>query len=699
MTQFSFNNSSAKSVDVTKVPTLTSLTINSTTASKFEPQLESIDLSKNTELTYLSLQGNTKVSGKLKTLDLTNNTKLDGMGLYVQYNALTEIKLGENTLSAINVQNNQLTSLDWTKLTGLKNIYASNNKLAGEADLSANAKFENVQLNNNELTSVKLPDVTKQLAIEGNKLTLATIPAQPAGLNTASKTKKFTYASQAALEVAETVSELDLTSQLTVAKGELNPEAAGEAAAYTTWIENQTTTFSFVTTGGTALVEGTDYEVVEPGKFKFLKAQTEKVHAVMLNAAFPKFTEAVPFITTEFTVEAAAEEVLDPDLVEIPQDQGKTLDTFARAELVEGESYNTYTANEDLTVAFKMYDIDVKNCDYVVVKFAEPVPAGWNIAFWAQGGTDNVAIPEGATEYKYIFAEDEKCAIKDDVLPQICVLTLWGAQKPLVMKVKGIYKHQVPVEIAHTWNFTKWSEATVANLKAEAAKGTTEGLWSDIENTDPEKNKTAGISVDNCFWQVGTSAAEGETLTANGEEIEELKGLQFKNNKARSLAIAVNYGDCTSANGAGFGPYHGPAYLWLGSKNVEYFTIPAVKGGTTIKMGVESHKLTDARGVQLFAGETELKDAEGNAVAAPKEYTVQTWAVPAGSACNIVVKNTNGCHIYFIDAEQDEEVLTSISTVKSNIKNDVIYNLNGQKVNKTSKGLYIINGKKVVIKL
>ena len=115
-------------------------------------------------------------------------------------------------------------------------------------------------------------------------------------------------------------------------------------------------------------------------------------------------------------------------------------------------------------------------------------------------------------------------------------------------------------------------------------------------------------------------------------------------------------------------------------------------------MGVESHKLTDARGVQLFAGETELKDAEGNAVAAPKEYTVQTWAVPAGSACNIVVKNTNGCHIYFIDAEQDEEVLTSISTVKSNIKNDVIYNLNGQKVNKTSKGLYIINGKKVVIK-
>lgn len=384
---------------------------------------------------------------------------------------------------------------------------------------------------------------------------------------------------------------------------------------------------------------------------------------------------------------------LEEGLVEITQSQGKDLDDFTRAELVEGEGYNTYTVNGDLNIAIKMMNLDVKGCDYVVIKFAEPVAAGWHLAFWSN--QDLVDVPAGATEFKYVFADDPNCGVSaDGVLPQICMMTFFGGfQAPLVAKIEGIYKHVVPV---HTWDFTKWSEATIANLKAEAAKGYTEGLWSDAEKADGSAS-TMEISKDNCFWQVGTST-EGETLTANGEEIAELKGLKFKNNKARSLAIAVNYGDCTSANGAGFGPYHGPAYLWLGSKNVEYFTIPAVKGGTTIKMGVESHKLTDARGVQLFAGETELKDAEGNAVAAPKEYTVQTWAVPAGSACNIVVKNTNGCHIYFIDAEQDEEVLTSISSLKSNIKNDVIYNLNGQKVNKTSKGLYIINGKKVVIK-
>ena len=380
---------------------------------------------------------------------------------------------------------------------------------------------------------------------------------------------------------------------------------------------------------------------------------------------------------------------LDANLIEIAQSQSPEIQDGAnRADVVEGDGYNQYTTKGDISVIIKMMNIDVKNCDYVVVKFAEPVPAGISIAFW--NGNDNVTIPEGATEYKYVFAEDNKCAIANDVLPQICILTLWNGGK--VVKIEGVYKHQIPVEITHTWDFTKWSEATIANLKADAAASKVAG-WSDVEKkADAEAgNDAPEATKDNCFWAV---IAEGGELTANGEVIEELKGLQFGATFAgnRSLAIAVNY-PTTS-----LGTYAGPAYLWLGGKNFECFTIPAVKGGTTIKMGVESHKLTEARGVQLFAGETELKDAAGNAVAAPKTYTEQTWVVPEGNAFDIVVKNTNGCHIYFIDAEQDEQTLTSINTVKSSINDGVIYNLNGQKVSKALKGLFIINGKKVVIK-
>ena len=255
----------------------------------------------------------------------------------------------------------------------------------------------------------------------------------------------------------------------------------------------------------------------------------------------------------------------------------------------------------------------------------------------------------------------------------------------------------------HTWDFTKWSEATVANLKAEAAKVTVsadpdkEGntlcedngaLWSDHEKKPGTTCDTYAASKDNCFWYIGGE----EEPTANGTAIAEFAGLKFNTayGASRALAIAVNYPSTS------IGTYNGPSYLWFGGKGQTIMTIPAVKGGSTIKIGVESHKSSEARGIQLFAGETELKDAEGNAVAAPKTYTEQTWVVPAGVAYDIVVKNTNGCHIYFIDAEQDENTLTSINTVKSNVMNNAIYNLNGQKVNKAQKGLFIINGKKVV---
>lgn len=262
------------------------------------------------------------------------------------------------------------------------------------------------------------------------------------------------------------------------------------------------------------------------------------------------------------------------------------------------------------------------------------------------------------------------------------------------LSFKNVKYVKKAVEVAHTWNFTKWSDETVNNLKAEAAKGPTEGLWSDGEKADGSA-ATAEISKDNCFWQVGSSNTAGETLTANGVEIAELKGLLFKNNKARSLAIAVNYGDCTSANGAGFGPYHGASYLWLGSKEIEYFIIKNVKPGSTIKMGVESHKTTDARGVQLLIGGTAI---EGSA--APKTYEDQEWTVPASenATVDVVVKNTNGCHIYYIDAEIDNTI-TGITTVNTEVKAaDGVYNMRGQKVEKAVKGLYIINGKKFMVK-
>jgi hypothetical protein len=114
------------------------------------------------------------------------------------------------------------------------------------------------------------------------------------------------------------------------------------------------------------------------------------------------------------------------------------------------------------------------------------------------------------------------------------------------------------------------------------------------------------------------------------------------------LAIAVNYP-------AALSDYAGGAYLWLGggSKKVPCFTIPGVKAGQTITMEVESHKTSDARGIELYTG----VDADGLVDAAtkigdsftPKTKDSHTWTIDKD--CDVIVYNTKGCHIYKLEVK------------------------------------------------
>ena len=221
----------------------------------------------------------------------------------------------------------------------------------------------------------------------------------------------------------------------------------------------------------------------------------ETVQLTSTNGKTVSFTMPAADVTAKVTFK---EVYVDPNagLTEIDQDQGASLDDFARTDFEKGQDYNTYTATADLQVAFKMYDVDVNGCDYVLIKFAEPVSKGWVVAFWGQGGTDNVEVPEGATEYKYVFSEDDKCAIKDGILPQITMLTLWGAQKPLVAKVEGIYKHAAApaeTELELTLNVDRFpgmgygvTEAKVDFTEAKAFLGVDEITTDMLRIVNPD---------------------------------------------------------------------------------------------------------------------------------------------------------------------------------------------------------------------
>lgn len=260
--------------------------------------------------------------------------------------------------------------------------------------------------------------------------------------------------------------------------------------------------------------------------------------------------------------------------------------------------------------------------------------------------------------------------------------------------VKVIEIKKGAAEGAQVWDFTKWSDATVANLKADAAASKTSG-WSDVEKkADAEAGADpTEASKDNCFWlQLEAAPADG-ALTANGVVIEELKGLKFDAEYAakRSLAIAVNYPSTS------LGDYAGPAYLWLGGggskQTCPCFTIPGVKAGSKVTFEMESHKPSDARGIGLYKNSYEEANLIGEQFK-PTAKATNTWDITED--CDVVVWNTSGCHIYKIEVTSGASGIQAVKTVKSG--NGFIYNLAGQRVDANYKGVVIKNGQKMIQK-
>ena len=299
--------------------------------------------------------------------------------------------------------------------------------------------------------------------------------------------------------------------------------------------------------------------------------------------------------------------------------------------------------------------------------------------YWAEvAGTDyTLEDNNGIIES---FKNPENPNVQSFNLPNLNTFTFKNAgEQPLVV-IEITYDKadegaEEPTGALMSWDFTKWSEETVANLKAGAN-------WSDDEKGDATTNVTDG----KCFWQI--SCTEGlspeKYVMANDVVISELEGLVYTGNKNRSLAIAIDYPSTS------LGTYHGPAYLWLGSKEINYFIIPGVPAGATIKMGVESHNSSDARGVVLSIDETVLTAPDGNEVSVPTTYEEQEWIVPttAAESNDIQIKNTNGCHIYFITVTANGE---STGVEIANDENAPVeyYNLQGVRVANPENGIYV----------
>ena len=208
-----------------------------------------------------------------------------------------------------------------------------------------------------------------------------------------------------------------------------------------------------------------------------------------------------------------------------------------------------------------------------------------------------------------------------------------------------------------SWDFTKWSAATIANLKSDAN-------WTIDEKGNG--SKTEFFTDKQCLWEVNAIASEDGYVVANDVVIEELKGLTYLKPASKGLAVVSGNIDWVTRDGDGFGPYAGDQFLWLCSKNANFFIIPHVELGTTIKMGVESHKFSSARGVTLYIGQDNTGtaipdpvDTDGNAISGGNvtNYKDVIYTVPADAEATnadgtvdlcVRCNSGGGMHIYYI---------------------------------------------------
>lgn len=250
--------------------------------------LLSLDVTAATELRSLSARNcnltavNLANNRCLEWIDLTSNklSKLDLTGVTPAFekNVMTSIKAANNKIATFTIVNtrgceyldlsgNLITELPLKDYDRMRHLDVSRNAIAGEVNISYLAAAEVLDFSNNNITTFvgvgEMPSLTR-FAVEGNRLTLATLP------RLAKRPANFTYAPQASIAIAEKAPSVNLSSQ------------------YVT-LDGNATEIAWIKSDGTPLTRDTDYTIKE-GITRFITTTCGPVYAAITHSAYPDFT-------------------------------------------------------------------------------------------------------------------------------------------------------------------------------------------------------------------------------------------------------------------------------------------------------------------------------------------------------------------------------------------------------------------------
>ncbi len=279
MTAFSISSTPLKDIDVTHATELRELSVTGC-------GIETIDLTHNRCLQSLNLQGN-----KLTNMDLR--------GCYGNYekNVLTTVNASKNQLTdfyilsrgsvrSLNLSENKLKEYDLKDFDNLDVLDLSKNEIEGELNLAYLADASSINISSNNISALKFDSFNRlrSFNISDNNLTLQTLPLMP-------EVSGYVYAPMKPLELLANAPAVNISDQ--------NRVIDGKGTAFV-WKK---------ATDGTPLVEGVDM-TCKDGATKFLKTDLGKVYCEMTNPAFPQLDGENAWKTTEVNVVGAPTNVV-----------------------------------------------------------------------------------------------------------------------------------------------------------------------------------------------------------------------------------------------------------------------------------------------------------------------------------------------------------------------------------------------------
>ena len=191
----------------------------------------------------------------------------------------------------------------------------------------------------------------------------------------------------------------------------------------------------------------------------------------------------------------------------------------------------------------------------------------------------------------------------------------------------------------HTFDFTEWSEGTIAALAADTENWS---VWEKAGNTGNQGG----------FYNKNVMNA-GQFL-AGGADLDETFSI-FGTANAHGIGIINDLGSTD------LGTYDGDNYMWLTSANSSAVVIPNVIPGTPVTFGIESHKIAEARGLTVWYGDalagtwTQVGDAQTTTTFAEKTVTIPV--VEGKDYVDVKLQATKGMHLYYIDCQFNDFTL------------------------------------------